>query len=243
MLEEEYERDGEATAQEAGNVHANHRRHMRERYLINEMSGFRDHELLELLLYYAIPRRDTNPIGHRLIERYGSLYNVFHAPLEDLKRVEGIGESAAILLRLTAQIMERAEATAKKQEVIIRSSAEAGAYLLRCFAGKKNEAIYQLCIDKKGKLLLGKWLGEGGITSAGLNIRSMVENALLSTSSVVILAHNHPSGLALPSSEDYAATEQARAALDMVGIHLADHIIIADGDYVSLADSGYLERQ
>ena len=100
--------------------------------------------------------------------------------------------------------------------------------------------VYQLCLDRKGKLLTCKRLGEGGIASAELDIRKAVENAILSSASTVILAHNHPSGVALPSQEDYAATDRIRAALATVNICLRDHIIVADGDFVSMADSGYL---
>ena len=100
--------------------------------------------------------------------------------------------------------------------------------------------VYQLCLDRKGKLLACKKLGEGGVASADLDIRRLVENAILTGASAVILAHNHPSGVALPSQEDYAATDRAKEALAVVGVVLTDHIVVADGDYVSMADSGYI---
>ena len=224
-------------------IHDGHREKMRRRFLSGGLEQFADHEALELLLYYAIPRRDTNPIAHALIDRYGSLSAVLAAPVEDLQKVEGIGESAAILLKLVPRLCAKARlADADRQELILNTASRAGAYLLERFYGEQNEVIYQLCLDRKGKLLACKKLGEGSIASAALDVRKLVENAILHSASSVVLAHNHPSGIASPSHEDYAATDRARNALETIGVALADHIIVADGDFVSLAESGYLER-
>ena len=222
-------------------IHDGHREKMRRRFLSGGLEQFADHEALELLLYYAIPRRDTNPIAHALIDRYGSLSAVLAAPVEDLQKVEGIGESAAILLKLVPRLCAKARlADADRQELILNTASRAGAYLLERFYGEQNEVIYQLCLDRKGKLLACKRLGEGGVASADLDIRKLMENAILTSASVVILAHNHPSGVALPSPDDYVATDRAKSALQSIGVQLADHIIVADNDFVSMADSGYL---
>lgn len=221
-------------------IHDGHREKMRARFLTGGLDSFAPHEALELLLYYAIPRRDTNAIAHTLMERYGSLSAVLNAPVEDLQRVEGIGESAAILLHLVPQIYRRASVEDAAQDTALNSSAKAGKYLLSLFEGKKREMIYQLCLDRKGKLLACKNLGEGGVAAVVLDIRRVVENAILTSASGVILAHNHPSGIALPSNEDYIMTDKAKAALAAVDVVLMDHIIVADGDFVSMADSGYL---
>ncbi|MDO4316346.1 MAG: DNA repair protein RadC, partial [Oscillospiraceae bacterium] len=199
-----------------------------------------DHEALELLLYYAIPRRDTNPIAHALMERYGSLPAVLSAPVEDLEKVEGIGRSAAVLLKLVPQLYRKARLADAAQENVLNSSEKAGAYLLERFAGEQNEVVYQLCLDRKGKLIACKRIGEGGVTNAELNIRKVMENAILTSASAVILSHNHPSGIALPSQDDYATTRRVMDALRTIGVALTDHIIVADGDFVSMADSGYL---
>ena len=225
-------------------IHDGHREKMRRRFLSGGLEQFADHEALELLLYYAIPRRDTNPIAHALMDRYGSLSAVLAAPVEDLQKVEGIGESAAILLKLVPRLCAKARlADAGRQELILNTASRAGAYLLERFYGEQNEVIYQLCLDRKGKLLACKKLGEGSIASAALDVRKLVENAILHSASSVVLAHNHPSGIASPSHEDYAATDRARNALETIGVAQADHIIVADGDFVSLAESGYLEKR
>ena len=221
-------------------IHDGHREKMRQRFMTGGLDAFADHEILELLLYYAIPRRDTNPIAHALMERYGSLPAVLAAPMEDLKRTEGIGESAAVLLHLVPQVCRRARLAQVGEDQVLNSSERAGAYLLECFDGESREVIYQLRLDRKGKLLACKRLGEGSVASADLDVRRLVENAILTGASAVILAHNHPSGVALPSDGDYTATMRVRAALNAIGIELADHIIVADGDFVSMADSGYL---
>jgi len=221
-------------------VHEDHRERMRRRVERYGLESMEEHEVLEYLLYFAIPRRDTNPIAHALMERYGSLAAVLSAPVEDLQKVSGIGESAAILLKLAAQLYRRARLSETAQETVLSSSERVGAYLLERFAGEQKELVYQLCLDRKGKLLVCKRLGDGDATSALLDIRKIMENAILSAASGVILAHNHPSGIALPSADDFAATDNVKQALTTIGVELIDHIIVADNDFVSMADSGYL---
>ena len=146
-----------------------------------------------------------------------------------------------LLLRLVPLLAEKSRERTDGP-VILNSTERAGEYLLRRFDGKKHELVYELCMDRKGKLLACKLLTEGDVNGAELNIRRLVENALLTNASAVILSHNHPSGVALPSSEDFATTDRARAALEGVGIPMVDHIIVADGDFVSMRDSGYFTK-
>ena len=221
-------------------IHDGHREKMRLRFLSTGLDSFADHEALELLLYYAIPRQDTNVIAHRLMERYGSLPAVLSAPVEDLQKVEGVGERTAVLLSLVPQLSRKARMADVGQDTVLNSTEKAGRYLMEQFVGEKNEIIYQLCLDRKGKLIACKRLGEGGASAADLNVRKMMENALLTSASAVLISHNHPSGIALPSPEDYATTRRVKEALATIGVPLIDHIIVADGDFVSLADSGFL---
>ena len=159
-------------------IHDGHREKMRRRFLETGLEGFADHEALELLLYYAIPRRDTNPIAHALMERYDSLSGVLNAPVEDLEKVEGIGESAAILLSLVSRLSRKARIADASQETILNSSERAGAYLLERFAGERRELVFLLCLDRKGRLLACKRLAEGDVASADLNIRKVVETGI-----------------------------------------------------------------
>ena len=144
-------------------IHDGHREKMRRRFLETGLEGFADHEALELLLYYAIPRRDTNPIAHALMERYDSLSGVLNAPVEDLEKVEGIGESAAILLSLVSRLSRKARIADASQETILNSSERAGAYLLERFAGETEASPVEL-FDGLGRdiqlLALAAWFCE-----------------------------------------------------------------------------------
>lgn len=221
-------------------VHDGHRAHLRQRFIEHGLDAFADHEALELLLFYAIPRKDTNALAHRLMQRYGSLEAVLKAPLQDLERIDGIGRATALLLNLTLSICRKAETSGRKGEVILNSTEKAGDYLLALLRGETREVVYELCLDQKGKLLVCKCITKGTVSGAQLNLREVVENALLSNATAVILSHNHPSGIALPSDADFLTTNRVKDALQPVGIQLIDHIIVADQDYVSLADSGFL---
>ena len=223
-------------------MHDGHREKMRRRFISGGLESFADHEALEMLLFYAIPRKNTNEIAHHLLDKYGSLTAVMSAPLEDLQKVPGIGENAAILLRLVPQLCRKARLADMGRETIFKTNEQAGNYLMEYFAGERNEVIYVLCLDRKGKLLACKRMSEGNTSNTELNIRMLIETVLLTSASEVILAHNHPSGVALPSDEDFLTTAMVQDALAPIGVKLADHIIVADGDYVSMADSGYLVR-
>lgn len=159
------------------NIHQGHREKMRQRFLKSGLEGFADHEALELLLYYAIPRQDTNPIAHRLMDRYGSLTAVLSAPAEDLKKVEGIGESAAVLLKVAGQIGRKARLADAVQSCPMTDVETVGAYLLERYAGETHEIVYELCLDRKGKLLACKRLNDGGASSAALDIREVTMEA------------------------------------------------------------------
>ncbi len=222
-------------------VHDGHRERMRERFLKNGLEGFAEHEALELLLFYAIPQGNVNPLAHALIEEFGSLMNVLTAPVERLVKVKGVKERTAVLLRLSAGIARKARLEELEQETPLTSYDKLGEYLLELFSQERNEAVYMLCLDQKGKLLSRKRLGEGTASAVNLDVRKLAADALTASASAVVLAHNHPSGIALPSPEDRAATDRTRLALEAVGIRLEDHIIVADGDYVSLSQSGYLD--
>jgi len=229
----------EAAEGETMGVHDGHRNRMRQRFLQNGLNGFADHEALELLLYNTIPRGDTNPLAHALMDRFGSLSAVFSAPVELLTQVEGVGERTAILLRLVPLIAQRARLAEMERELILNTRERVGAYLLELFSQERNEAVYEVCLDAKGKLLACRRLGEGSSSAVNLDIRKVVENAILYSASSVILAHNHPSGIALPSRDDQTATDQAKAALEAIGVRLEDHIIVTDRDFVSFSQSGY----
>ena len=219
-------------------VHEGHRQRMRRQLKTSGMDSLSDVQVLEVLLYYAIPRADTNPIAHRLLERFGSLSGVLEAAPDELLKIDGMGDAAAQLLCLIPQLERRHFIDRSGKANILNSTSKCGQYLVPFFHGEQEEVVYLLCLDAKCKPLACRILGWGSVNAAGVPIRKIVEFALSVNATSVVLAHNHPSGIALPSQADIAATERLSTALDAVGIVLADHIIVSDEDFVSMAASG-----
>ena len=221
-------------------VHDGHRARKRDQFLRCGAESFAEHELLELLLFYAVPRKDTNPIAHELINRFGSLQGVLSAPLEELMKVPDVGKNAAVLIQLIAPLYRQSLIFAADHEVILDTRERIGDYFRDIFIAHPAEVMYQLCLDAKGRKLDVSKVGEGDVGSVGLNVRRIMENALRTRAVMVVLAHNHPSGVAFPSEEDKVATSMAREALENMGVRLVDHFIVADNDYISMAESGYM---
>ena len=217
-------------------IHEGHRARMKKKLLENGERSLADHELLEVLLYYAIPRRDTNELAHRLLEQFGSLRGVLSAPVQELACVSGVGQQAALLLGMVPMLCRRAAQREKEQ--ILNSVDACGAYFTELLGSSRREMLWQVCLDGKGKVLSSRCLAEGDVSMAAVSVRQVVEYALRAVG--VVLAHNHPSGVALPSQEDIATTRLIRDALRTMNIQLVDHIVVADGDYVSMAASGML---
>jgi DNA repair protein RadC len=195
-------------------------------------------QVLELLLFYCLPRVDTNPIAHALLDQFGSLAQVMETPPEELKRVDGVGEATATFLALIHAFDRQYQKSKVKDNKILPTIDDCGEYLMSRFKNQRNETVYLLCLDAKCKVLCCKKIGEGSINSASVPIRRVVELALGNNAVSVVLAHNHPGGLAIPSAEDQLTTRRIAQALDAVEIRLADHIIVADDDFVSLVQSG-----
>ena len=219
-------------------IHKGHRERLKNRFLENGLDRFTDIQVLELLLFYVIPRRDTNPIAHALLNRFGSLAQVLEAPVEELKKVDGIGQEAAAFLHLIPEAGRYYMVDKTMQSKVLRTIEQCGEYLMPFFFGRKVETVFLLCLDAKCKVLCCKEVGEGSVNSAGLSIRKIVETALAANATSVVLAHNHPSGIAIPSTDDKQTTRQLAVALRAVDIHLMDHIVVADDDYVSMVMSG-----
>lgn len=219
-------------------IHDGHRQRLKQRFLKSGLDDFTQVQVLELLLCYAIPRQDTNELAHRLLEHFGTVSRVLEAPVSELTKISGIGENSAILLRLT-QAMSRYYQINRTENIQILSSLEACAdYMVPYFHGRTVETVFVLCLDAKCKVLGCKEVGEGTLNAARLNIRKIVEICLSLGASAAVVAHNHPSGIAVPSRADIAATRQLGSALAAIEVVLMDHIVVADDDYVSMAASG-----
>ena len=222
-------------------VHNGHRERLRERFRTEGLDHFNDIQMLELLLFYAIPRKDTNEIAHALLDRFGSVAQVLDAPPEELQKVPGMGEGAATYLSMIAQSYRYYLVSKASNTAATRSIEECGSYLCSFFQGRRNEMVYLLCLDAKCGVLGCKMIAEGSVNSASVPVRKVVETALATNATAVVLAHNHPSGVALPSAEDIQTTIRIAEALKMVGVQLVDHIVVADEDYVSVRQSGKYE--
>ena len=222
------------------NLHEGHRERLRKSFLENGLQSMNDINALELLLFYALPRRDTNEIAHLLLQRFGSLDGVFSASVEDLCEVEGIGEYAAALLLLVPEILKKSRISKAREIRQIKCSEDAGNYLLPYFMNEKDEVVYMLCLDSKRAVICCTEMGRGVVNSVDASVRRFVEKALKVKACSVIIAHNHPDGIALPSREDDIFTRCLYNALETVGIKLEDHIIVAEEDYISIADTGMM---
>lgn len=224
-------------------IHDDHRQRLKDRFLNEGLDNFDELYVLELLLFYCIPRIDTNPIAHRLLDRFGSLTGVFNAKPEELEKVEGVGKNTSTFLSLVTQLSRYYQVKVNETEKCLRSVEQCGEYLVPYFFGREQETVFMLCLDAKCKVLCCKMVGEGGVNSANVPVRRVVEMALATNASSVVLAHNHPSGLAIPSAEDIQTTHRIANALEMVDVVLADHIVVSKGDFVSIVQSKYYKPQ
>ena len=220
-------------------IHEGHRQRLKDRFRREGLDNFDELYVLELLLFYCIPRKDTNPIAHRLLEQFGSLTAVLEASPEELEKVEGITTSASTFLSLITQVGRYYQVRRAEPGDILRTSDQCGNYLMPYFFGRDTETVFMLCLDAKCKVICCKKVGEGNVNSANIPIRRVVEMALSANATSVVLAHNHPSGLALPSADDVQTTLRVSAALETVEIALADHIVVCGDDFISMAQSQY----
>ena len=221
------------------NLHEGHRKRMKERFSKSGLDDFAPHNILELLLFYSIPRGDTNPVAHRLIDTFGSLSGVFDATPEELAKVDGVGENSAILISMIPQIARKYLEDKADTANIVGGCSDIGAFLLPKFVGRTNEALMMVSIDNKNKIISCSVVAEGTVDSAKVSRRKIMEEAMKVKATRVILAHNHPCGVAVPSSEDVVMTKEIGRLFAQVGIELVDHIIVANDDYVSMAASGF----
>lgn len=221
-------------------IHNGHRERLKAQFSEHGLESFNEINALELLLFYAIPRSDTNPLAHKLLNRFGSLAAVFEASEQELRELEGIGESTALLLKLVPQLYKKSQIAKTAEIKQICTSADAGRFLMPRFMNESDEVVLVVFMDAKKSVIKCMEMGRGVVNGVDTSVRRIVEAALKCKSSSAILAHNHPDGIALPSREDDYFTKQLLSALKIVGIKLEDHIIVAGGEYVSLADSGLM---
>ena len=217
--------------------HTGHRQRMKTEFLSRGLEGWPDHRGLELLLFYAVPQGDVNGLAHELIERFGSLSGVLDASVEELRKVSGVGEHTAVLLRMLPALLGRYQASRTRLSDVINSPEDAYPWLEPYFFGARNEMVYVLCLDGKRQVLGVRKAAEGSIQMAEMNARRIAEEAMGLRSARIYVAHNHVSNLAVPSQADWLATDTLRAILAPIGIELIDHLVFVDGDMVAMSQS------
>lgn len=233
----------DSKAKKPGGYHAGHRERMKKRFLADAPDNFEDHELLEMLLYYSVPRQNTNEAAHELLDRFKTIRGVLNASPENLMQVNKVGNNTYVLFRLVREVMRRYEATSDKTEKF-DTAEKIGRFFIEKYIGVTNEVVYALFLDQSFGFVECKRLFEGSPSSASLDIKQIISLANALQTPNIVLAHNHPNGIAVPSSNDINTTLMLASALDMVDIRLLEHILVANKKYVALvkaySDKGLL---
>ena len=219
----------------------NHRKRVRSRFLKEGLDHFEQHNQLELLLFYAIPQKDTNGLAHDLIQRFGSISRVMDASFEELTSVTGIGENAAVLIKLIPALARSYLLDSQSATPQLTDSQVLKEYLQSLFVGCVNERVYLLLLDNRGMLVKAVKMGEGDLTATLMSSRQIIQTVLFGKTTSVILTHNHPAGMALPSYQDRRLTEEIRQLLESIEVTLQDHVIVSGhGECYSMLGSRLL---
>lgn len=222
----------------SNSVHDGHRERVRAEILDgNYTSKTSPHKVLEALLFYSIPRGDTNEIAHLLIDRFGSFEKVFEADIDTLKTVEGIGEKTAILIKLIGITVKRSFENRHNEIKKFYNMDHLGQMVLEKYYGINKEVVSLISFNAGGQFLGFDFVGDGDIAAVGISLRKIFEIIIKRGATSIVLAHNHPAGTAVPSPADLESTESIGKALGNIGVYLADHIIVDSNDYVSLRQS------
>ena len=228
---------------EKKHLHAGHRERMRQRLLQAGADTFETHELLEMLLYYTDPRKNTNEQAHRLLNEYGSLAVLMEADPADLMYRMKLNEQTAVFFPLVRELLRRYDAEKWKKRTLIDSSDLAGAYAIYLLGQEKRECFYLLALDAQSRLIGSVRVSEGSLNEAHVYTRTLVESALKYNAKSIILTHNHPGGSLIPTASDIETTVQVIKIMNMLDIFVADHIIVGGNQYLSMADKGFISNR
>lgn len=223
-------------------MHKGHRERVRERFLQEGLSAFSDIQALELLLFYSIPRADTNPIAHNLLMRFGSLKNIFEANVADIASVDGVGLHSAVLIRLLPEMTRKFWMGEFQKKPRVGSAEEAAACIRPVLYGKPTEQVYVFCLDNQYRIKHYNCISKGSLNDAAVYLRDVVQCAIRLHSGKILLAHNHPGGCPSPSKTDICTTKTISDALGPLGIELVDHIIFSDHEYYSFSSEQMLAK-
>ncbi|MCK0070919.1 MULTISPECIES: RadC family protein [Kordiimonas] len=217
-----------------------HRARLRERFLKGGPEGLPDYELLELILFLAIPRRDVKPLAKELIARFGSYAAVLSADVEALRAAPGLGETAVAAIKsvqASALYLSREQA---KEKPVLSNWAAVQNYLQGAMAHLTREQFRVLFLDRKNTLIADETLSEGTVDQTAVYPREVLKSALQNDASALILVHNHPSGDPTPSKADMVMTQEIKEACGKLSIQVHDHIIIGKFGQTSFKKLGLL---
>jgi len=205
---------------------------MKKRFSERGGKDFSDHELLEMLLYYAIPRQDTNKLAHKLLNEFGTLREVMNADPSRIEKVVGAGAGTAAFISLIFTVRKRIDALKYTSTKFIADSAvKVGNYFVDYFRDLQDEEFCVMLLDNSFRLIEFRPLSRGSVNSVPIDVRALTKCAIMSGATQVILAHNHPSGLTVPSNDDINITSEVEASLSAVGISLLEHVIVNDTSF------------
>lgn len=224
------------------NIHSGHRERLRARALETNLEGFEEHQILELLLGFVIPRKDTNPIAHNLIKEFGSLSGVLNAEVNDLTKVSGVSNYSASFLVLLKDVFRKYKQSQVKNIKTITNTREAIQICKSEIGDLAQENILILCIDNSNRVAYKKILATGFSNTTSISIRKIVDVVVKSNSSNIILSHNHPNGTQNPSPEDDDTTQKLVLTLGLSGINILDNIIVGNDGCYSYFVSGKLSK-
>jgi DNA repair protein RadC len=228
------ERSGRAPAPQPS--YLGHRERMHERVRTQGLESLPEYEVLEYLLYFTMAQKDTKPLAKALLARFGSLAAVLDAPEKELLAVEGVGPKTVRLLHLIPQYARYYVRSRSLENKKMDTTERLGRYLMAQFYGERKERMMLLALNDKAQLIKTVWLDSGTAASLGVDIHKIATEAVSSGATTVVLAHNHPGGVALPSKDDICTTGNLMRALGVLGIRVKDHIIVTDEEYFSMRD-------
>ena len=217
-----------------GSVHEGHRYRLKKRFLAEGLDNFEPHQVLELMLFYAIPQKDTNPLAHELINRFGSFAGVLNASVEDLMTVDGIKENAATYLKMFTSVFRVYKQSENQKGVCFDTLEKIVEYAKTQFIGLTHERVYALFLNNRLQMQECYLVSEGTVNSAPVLPRIIAERAFQSEASSLVLMHNHPQGIAVASPDDLRLTRVNEQTCNIIGVHFLDHLIIADDEYTSV---------
>lgn len=226
---------------EERNIHAEHRKRVKRKYVTSGLEQFADHEVLEMLLYFSIPQMDTNPIAHRLMKHFHNLSSVFDASIDELTEVPGVGEHSAILINLIPALMRRYTKDKSKAISIIENQQMAKEYLTKLYDCSEIEQFFIICLRPDNSIIDSTCLSVGTCSKVEIQIRELTRYVFKNKCERIIIAHNHPHSIAEPSEEDILMTHKLVSSCVLNDIEILDHLIIAPDGVFSFSKAGLLK--